>query len=311
MRGTRILRSALLLPLRIIPAHAGNSDAVVRTVRRWSDHPRACGELHRTRPGIQPPRGSSPRMRGTPGPSSLIFSGHTDHPRACGELPIARPGERAGLGSSPRMRGTRALAKSEFGIIRIIPAHAGNSPATSQTPGACSDHPRACGELACQIRIWDRPGGSSRACGELQHGILQPLDRVGSSPRMRGTRSRIDSHGLGLRIIPAHAGNSRSVVSFTAALTGSSPRMRGTPSNPPTGPLLARIIPAHAGNSSRSVSAAPTVPDHPRACGELRRGRRSQASWSGSSPRMRGTPRPARAASPHYRIIPAHAGNSR
>ena len=111
------------------------------------DHPRACGEhvigVHL--PDI--PQGSSPRMRGTPPPIRCItyiagiipaHAGNTslldmllvstwDHPRACGEHASTRMAINCRSGSSPRMRGTLDVPSSEFALLGIIPAHAGNT----------------------------------------------------------------------------------------------------------------------------------------------------------------------------------------
>ena len=155
--------------------------------RRVRIHPRACGELQCLVVDVENADGSSPRMRGT------LLSAHgrerrvriipahagnswrravreahpADHPRACGELPNEPSSHVHERGSSPRMRGTLVARHEHLAVIRIIPAHAGNS----ATGGACRplapDHPRACGELAME-----------RLQGKLD---------AGSSPRMRGT----------------------------------------------------------------------------------------------------------------------------
>ena len=65
MRGTLPLSFFLFPFLRIIPAHAGNTDRTVLGVKFLSDHPRACGEHpDRERENLRS-SGSSPRMRGT------------------------------------------------------------------------------------------------------------------------------------------------------------------------------------------------------------------------------------------------------
>ena len=203
-------------------------------------------------------------------------------------------------GSSPRMRGTPRLPYSRH-EWRIIPAHAGNSISESSCLRLHDpDHPRACGELG-EARI---------GCGVA----------TGSSPRMRGTLpvgSRGNSHEcLQRRIIPAHAGNSRSDPSDHRGGARIIPAHAGnsSPARWPRGRV--RIIPAHAGNSrSRSArnaaegrriipahagNSSPTClagrgPDHPRACGELDVSGGFRMSRSdGSSPRMRGTLRKTR-----------------
>ena len=254
---------------RIIPAHAGNSRAILASQGAASDHPRACGELA-LRLGV------------------------------C----------QYGLGSSPRMRGTPGKFVRCRGVHRIIPAHAGNSCPTIPCTSARTDHPRACGELA---RCWIE---SSRV--------------FGSSPRMRGTRDPVDACAFPLRIIPAHAGNSRippDRVTFRAdhpracgelwvslgqapTESGSSPRMRGTRLTTKPRRASSRIIPAHAGNSTGTPSRRTRIADHPRACGELRVYVREAWGIGGSSPRMRGTLQTLEQPRDRRRIIPAHAGNS-
>ena len=120
--------------------------------------------------------------------------------------------------------------------MRIIPAHAGNSPISSRSRMPGTDHPRACGELlprhddVAQVeRIIPAHAGNSgsggdpawqfpdhpRACGELGFVIEAGQVASGSSPRMRGTPDgRVHRHHLH-RIIPAHAGNSRHVPRTT------------------------------------------------------------------------------------------------
>ena len=70
-----------------------------------------------------------------------------DHPRACGELQDHFATLRACHGSSPRMRGTPPRKASLIGLLRIIPAHAGNSQQEPSAKEEITDHPRACGEL--------------------------------------------------------------------------------------------------------------------------------------------------------------------
>ena len=160
-------------------------------------------------------RGASPR------PAS------PDHPRACGanDLPVLQFTERSG--SSPRMRGKHGVERQNRLPDRIIPAHAGQTGCRCWVDGTGSDHPRACG-------------------ANLQPGREGEAD-AGSSPRMRGKHRR--NHGrnrLG-RIIPAHAGQTRTrsgAVTWwpdhpracgankparcrAKSRCGSSPRMRG------------------------------------------------------------------------------------
>ena len=166
------------------------------------------------------------------------------------------------------MRGTGASAPGRYGNRRFIPAHAGYSRSISSVTVLTPVHPRACGE----------------------QGVLGPrhIRKGGSSPRMRGTGVLLDRLAAHIRFIPAHAGNSATLLRLIprstvhpracgeqnrtelvrADLTGSSPRMRGTVLESGNDHFKSRFIPAHAGNRSTRQTPynAPSV--HPRACGE-------------------------------------------
>ena len=90
---------------------------------------------------------------------------------------------------------------------------------------------------------------------------------------------------------------------------GSSPRTRGTARSRPIGQSRRRFIPAHAGNSPSSSSRCGGMPVHPRARGEQSLRSSGAASYSGSSPRTRGTGAGHTRHSFGRRFIPAHAGN--
>ena len=115
-----------------------------------------------------------------------------DHPRVCGEHPRQRYFTTVQPGSSPRMRGTHDFKDVVVGETGIIPAYAGNTNADIHVDAIIGDHPRVCGEHPYRI-------------------IPIPED-MGSSPRMRGTRS---CRGCGVvicGIIPAYAGNTSRMI---------------------------------------------------------------------------------------------------
>ena len=109
-----------------------------------------------------------------------------DHPRACGANACATSSDISRSGSSPRMRGKLELRKQPDGRVRIIPAHAGQTPTSPSEAPATSDHPRACGANAFSSLNFCHPDGSS--------------------PRMRGKLDALHVLLEPLRIIPAHAG---------------------------------------------------------------------------------------------------------
>ena len=211
-------------------------------------HPRACGERVEPSSSAARHVGSSPRVRGTPHFMRTCTIGSSVHPRACGETVQARrpisgaagrfipacAGNRiserwlarqfrfipARAGNAmrrppddqtsvhPRVRGERHARRAADDPRRFIPARAGNSP-VGRAASFPSVHPRACGEHGSQADA--RAGMIARfipACAGNTAMFAAGRGGVGSSPRVRGTRSA-RCHG-------AHA--------------GSSPRLRGNAS---------------------------------------------------------------------------------
>ena len=174
---------------RIIPAHAGQTFRRTDRIRGHADHPRACGANLPSPYAVPEPSGSSPRMRGKrsglrrrlaqlriiPAHAgqttrrSVLYRQAPDHPRACGANPDTVREAYVEHGSSPRMRGKQLDVWQSFQHVRIIPAHAGQTPAVQRVSRTWPDHPRACGANG---KHYD----SSSAA-------------VGSSPRMRGKQS--------------------------------------------------------------------------------------------------------------------------
>ena len=210
MRGKQVGAKADKLVGRIIPAHAGQTTISKKLRSEITDHPRACGAngcvsfLRHFR------FGSSPRMRGKrqtrmhmasrpriipahAGQTYVTSDGNNngpDHPRACGanSLPMTFIIDRNG--SSPRMRGKLGHVHDRAGEARIIPAHAGQTFRRSASCTRWPDHPRACGANACATS--------------------SDISRSGSSPRMRGKQHPGQGRRALRRIIPAHAGQTRS-----------------------------------------------------------------------------------------------------
>ena len=148
---------------------------------------------------------------------------------------------------------------------------------------------------------------------------------------MRGKPAEVEETATGVRIIPAHAGQTalrrhpctrepdhpracganHSFRVSSASASGSSPRMRGKHRQGRREAFQGRIIPAHAGQT-RLVWFHPGVfADHPRACGANRMRDQGTGPAYGSSPRMRGKPERRRQRHAGRRIIPAHAGQTR
>ena len=208
------------------------------------------------------------------------------------------------------MRGKLEVKEFKSTATRIIPAHAGQTSPRWWAPSFRTDHPRA--------------------CGANDDFLVQLGAMVGSSPRMRGKRCVGRVQHPWPRIIPAHAGQTRSDYQngdtqpdhpracganarrrdCRRAIYGSSPRMRGKPEHRHPGHGHRRIIPAHAGQTSPHAIMPPRSTDHPRACGANYNGTYSTLDDLGSSPRMRGKRQADRRGRGPDRIIPAHAGQT-
>ena len=233
-----------------------------------------------------------------------------DHPRACGANLSRQPPAPSVAGSSPRVRGKPGSASRPVVTGRIIPARAGQTGVMTISSMTSPDHPRACG-----------------ANSDGHRGEWGP---DGSSPRVRGKRTSSPRCGIGGRIIPARAGQTRCLVSERQVspdhpracganavgcprcrgVRGSSPRVRGKPHGLAIPGVQVRIIPARAGQTSPPIMVYGWPTDHPRACGANYCSARLKSRAHGSSPRVRGKPDRVVRVPDVGRIIPARAGQT-
>ena len=172
------------------------------------------------------------------------------------------------MGSSPRVRGRRGGGSGADWSAGLIPACAGQTPATAPAPPSTWAHPRVCG--ADNIR--DQAS----------------LDDAGSSPRVRGRPSsrgrKRPASWAHPRVCGADAIISREVLDDG----GSSPRVRGR--RVAAEPAAARqgLIPACAGQTPAMTSSPTMPPAHPRVCGADATVDKGREGVLGSSPRVRG-----------------------
>ena len=167
------------------------------------------------------------------------------------------------------MRGS-LNTKSKYGAHPgIIPAHAGLTRPVIHAYNGLRDHPRACGAhlIIC----------------------ITNMNRLGSSPRMRGSLYELVNSATKEGIIPAHAGLTETFIDNDTLNKGSSPRMRGSLKLKQLESMHMGIIPAHAGLTMWKNIQFPCTWDHPRACGAHLSGRIKGFLDLGSSPRMRGS----------------------
>ncbi|RYN06962.1 hypothetical protein PG1528B_1336 [Bifidobacterium animalis subsp. lactis] len=290
LRGTQTGDTTTHHPIGIIPALAGNTDdALIDRVQILGSSPRLRGTPVPRAAGHDD-RGIIPALAGNTCPGSHRSPCRRDHPRACGEHGSASPMPLPIGGSSPRLRGTPRSEIFEAHRAGIIPALAGNTVRELGQVVVGGDHPRACGEHDMMV--------------------VSELERLGSSPRLRGTRMQTQANMLECGIIPALAGNTKR--SMTANSTcRDHPRACGEHQVQWSGVYsVPGIIPALAGNTLATCRCWACSWDHPRACGEHDLGGDVIRKGAGSSPRLRGTRDLREDIRRGIGIIPALAGNT-
>ena len=150
----------------LIPARAGNTAGKRGSLPVPGAHPRSRGEHQRIDVKVSSEWGSSPLARGTlfaPGEDGSTErliparAGNTvvvirlpsrtgAHPRSRGEHDYAAVGCVPAWGSSPLARGTRVRRTLGPGVVRLIPARAGNTLAGCLVVFVHGAHPRSRGE---------------------------------------------------------------------------------------------------------------------------------------------------------------------
>ena len=231
-------------------------------------HPRRCGEQCFSLNVVPSNRGSSPRVRGTlarlsspQGELRFISAGVWStqrvmlstrfgavHPRRCGEHSPQRRRARLNCGSSPQVRGTRREIVPLLISFRFIPAGAGNTLFRAIAALTYSVHPRRCGE----------------------HSVCSITAHIsnGSSPQVRGTRSRASDVNLFLSVHPRRCGEHLEERLEHFEVDGSSPQVRGTRHDNTATTLQFRFIPAGAGNTAnRQISGRALIGSSPQVRG--------------------------------------------
>ena len=208
-RGKQGFKCLSTPPGRLIPAHAGKTSVRICLHSMMSAHPRSRGENELIGKSYQFSQGSSPLTRGKPleGLTGLLsgrlipaHAGKTPravtrlravsaHPRSRGENVLPRLPSADLAGSSPLTRGKQIGPRVGVVAARLIPAHAGKTPRQWPGSGGVPAHPRSRGENC--------------SCGP------SPRGRAGSSPLTRGKPTLPHSVPQRPRLIPAHAGKTR------------------------------------------------------------------------------------------------------
>ena len=130
----------------------------------------------------------------------------TVHPRIREEHSVYAYCPAGSTGSSPHTRGTHLANVRREGVVRFIPAYAGNTHGCKSRSEKETVHPRIRGEHVAALR--------------------ERLDIDGSSPHTRGTQFLSGQSADLLRFIPAYAGNTDRCIPRCRAGTVH-PRIRG------------------------------------------------------------------------------------
>ena len=174
--------------MKYIPPRAGEPRSCCGARPTKWVYPRACGGTalhpheHPTKTGLSPrvrgnrpdwttsplPVRSIPARAGEPSAELRVDKVNAVYPRACGgtRCNCVDAGGRVGL--SPRVRGNRQFSGLAIGLIRSIPARAGEPGVGTGTPDTTKVYPRAC-------------GGTQRGTDTRRH-------YQGLSPRVRGNQ---------------------------------------------------------------------------------------------------------------------------
>ena len=212
------------------------------------------------------------------------------HPRSRGENIQGEDASHVRAGSSPLTRGKRVYRCEVWGLVRLIPAHAGKTQRAAPGSSRRTAHPRSRGE-------------------NPRSGALFVLP-VGSSPLTRGKRESPGLDAVKARLIPAHAGKTRVQV-IPAPRLLAHPRSRGENPEVRVRRVERRgLIPAHAGKTILVHAPAPYGAAHPRSRGENESMGGGQGILTGSSPLTRGKQCFQDRCDRTVGLIPAHAGKT-
>ena len=165
------------------------------------------------------------------------------------------------------MRGQHQFRALDALRARIIPARAGPTATSPQTPTGSPDHPRSCGANKFEPLATDRLYGSS----PLVRGQLRLRRPARIAPRIIPARAgptfRVARASRTVSDHPRSCGANPSTSHLKHHTHGSSPLVRGQLHSLLGCTCFRRIIPARAGPTYAPSNKGHTVSDHPRSCG--------------------------------------------
>ena len=329
-RGKPDLRGEIAHVRRLIPAHAGKTDAAGKSQEFTGAHPRSRGEnptfaakspmcagsspLTRGKPRLLPQvsfgRGLIPAHAGKTTPTRATSLSPRAHPRSRGENMRRRVRIVGALGSSPLTRGKRAAGAALRGGVGLIPAHAGKTFSARRQSPATGAHPRSRGENTSRtVMTAALPGSSPLTRGKHGH-RLQHQNPGGLIPAHAGKTSYTLTTSPSAMAHPRSRGENCEDITTSRATTGSSPLTRGKRCLGVSGAGQRGLIPAHAGKTTTCTCLTRSPTAHPRSRGENEVLNTRPRHHAGSSPLTRGKHRGGQERILVNGLIPAHAGKT-
>ena len=165
LRGSRACQQVVCRCGRVIPAPAGQPPTSGELPRNRKGHPRTCGAAELGQGVPHQGSGSSPHLRGSPGPcanccgwlwvipapagqptpGTATPDGGSGHPRTCGAADLVGPVVKLESGSSPHLRGSPRRSSRSRSSLGVIPAPAGQPRSWPRAHPPRWGHPRTCG----------------------------------------------------------------------------------------------------------------------------------------------------------------------
>ena len=174
----------------------------------------------------------------------------------CGENAATTQAVVLPVGSSPRVRGKPSKPPPSVAGRGLIPACAGKTNTFKLAAIVTQAHPRVCGENSMSIMRVRTPAGSSprvrgkrsrRTCGHGRRGLIPAC--AGKTKMVADLNTRLGAH-------PRVCGENTGDVTGELSGTGSSPRVRGKQSIIQLLRRSSRLIPACAGKTTFARSVA-------------------------------------------------------
>ena len=194
----------------LIPAHAGKTPShPARSGGAWA-HPRSRGENQALDPDVLREVGSSPLTRGKPTVWAWVGLGWRLIPAHAGKT-RRRGRSRRARWAHPRSRGENSpFSHIVFGVLGSSPLTRGKLRCQATTPGAVGLIPAHAGKTNCRVGCVSHFAAHPRSRGENRPAHTNLGPNLGSSPLTRGKHNFARACVIRERLIPAHAGKTRS-----------------------------------------------------------------------------------------------------